>query len=202
MSIVANRIPLIVVLSTKNLTGLGKSLRPGDAAALKRRLKDNLTDKLKQELFGSPDTTGVSNDVIDRDACGTLLFNTLVDIGSPANHNSAAVLKSALEERKDTSPFLSAVKVLASSSEIMSFIKFLLSNPLEWEALDADEARPSTTVGTPGATTITEISGITSHGGTSINDAGGSLEATTRNNRVDHKNLGRSLVLWLPYSMD
>ena len=194
--------PLTVGLSTKNSTEPGKLLRLGDAAALKRWLKDNLNDKLNQELFRSPDTTDVSNDVIERNACGTLLLNTLVDIGSPANHNSAAVLKSALEERKDTSAFLSATKVLASSSEIMSFINFLLNNPPQWEALDADESRPSTTVGAPGVTIMTEASGITNNGGTSITDAGGSLKATTRNKRVDPKDLSRSIVLWLPYSMD
>ena len=195
MSIAANKMPLTVGLSTKNPTELGKSLRLGDAAALKRWLKDNLNDKLNQELFRSPDTTDVSNDVIERNACGTLLLNTLVDIGSPANHNSAAVLKSALEERKDTSAFLSATKVLASSSEIMSFINFLLNDPPQWEALGANEFRPSTTVGAPGATIMTEASGITSHGGTSITDAGGSLKATTRNKRVDPKVLSRSLML-------
>ena len=195
MCIAANKVSLIVGLSTKNSTRLGKSLRPGDAAALKWWLKDTLNDRLKQKLFQSPDTTDVSNNVTERNACGTLLFNTLVGVGSPADHNSAAVLKTALEERKDTSSFLSAIKVLASSSEIMSLINFILNNPPQWEALDADESRPSTTVGAPGATTTSETSGITNHGGVS-------LKATTRNKRVDPKDLSRSLVLWLSYSMD
>ena len=202
MSIAANKLSLIVGLSTKNSTGLGKPLRPGDAAALKWWLKDTLNDRLKQKLFPSPDTTDVSNNVTERNACGTLLFNTLVGIGSPADHNAAAVLKTALEERKNTSPFLSAIKVLASSSEIMSFINFILNNPPQWEALDADKSRPSTTVGAPGAPTLTETSGVTSHGGTSINHAGGSLKATTRSKRVDPKDSSKSLVLWLPYSMN
>ena len=202
MNIAANKASLIVGLSTKNSTGLGKPLRAGDAAALKWWLKDTLNDRLKQELFPGPDTTDVSSNVTERNACGTLLFNTLVGIGSPADHNSSAVLKTALEERKDTSPFLSAIKVLASSSEIMSFINFILNNLPQWEALDDDEPRPSTTMGAPGAPTITETSGVTNHGGTSITSAGGSLKATTRNKRVDPKDSSRSLVLWLPYSMD
>ena len=193
---------LIVGLSTKNSTGLGKSLRAGDAAALKWWLKDTLNDRLKQELFRSPDTTDVLNTVTERNACGTLLFNTLVGIGSPADHNSAAVLKTALEERKDTSPFLSAIKVLASSSEIMSLINFILNNSPQREALDADESHPSTTVGAPEATTMSETSGITSHGRTSITHEGASLKATTRNKRVDPKDLSRSLVIWLSYSVN
>ena len=202
MSTATNKTSLIVGLSTKNPIGLGKSLRSGDATALKWWLRDKLNDKLKQELFRTPDTTDVSSNVTERNACGTLLFNTLIGIGSVANHNSAAVLKTALEERKDTSPFLSAIKVLASSSEIMSLINFILNNPPQLEALDADESRPSTTVGAPGATTMSETSGITSHGGTSVTHAGGSLRATIRNKRVDPKELSRSLVLWLSYSMD
>ena len=202
MSTAANKMSLIVGLSTKSPIGLGKSLRSGDAAALKRWLKDKLNGRLKQELFRYPDTKDVSNNVAERNACGTLLFNTLVGIGSSADHNSAAVLKTALEERKDTSPFHSAIKVLASSSEIMSFINFILNNPPLREAVDADESRPSTTVGAPGATTMSETSGITNHGGTSITHAGGSLNTTTRNKRVDPKDLSRSLVLWLSYFMD
>ena len=193
---------LIVGLSTKNSTGLRKSLRPGDAAALKWWLKDTLNDRLKQELFRDPDTTDLSNSVTERNACGTLLFNTLVGVGSPADHNSATVLKKALEERKDTSSFLSAISILASSSEIMSLINFILNNPPQWETLDADESRPSTTVGALGATTMPETSGITSHGGTSITHERASLKATTRNKGVDPKELSRSFVLWLSYSMD
>lgn len=189
MSIATNKISLIVGLSTKTPIGLGKSLRSGDATSLKWWLKDKLNDRLKQELFRTPDTTDVSNNITERNACGTLLFNTLIGIGSVADHNSAAILKTALEERKDTSPFLSAIKVLASSSEIMSFINFILNNPSQLEAFDADESRPSTTVGAPGATTISETSGITSHGGTSVAHAGASLTATTRNKRVDPKEL-------------
>ena len=193
---------LIVGLSTKNSPGLGKSLRAGDAAALKWWLKDTFHDRLKQELFPSPDTTDVLNNITEHNACGTLLFNTLVGIGSPADHNSAAVLKTALEERKDTSPFLSAIKILASSSEIMSLINFILNNSPQREALDADESHPSTTVGAPGARTMSETSGITSRGRTSITHEGASLKATTRNKRVDPKDLSRSLVIWLSYSVD
>lgn len=145
----------------------------------------------------------MSTNGIERIACGKLLFNTLVEMNDTANRNSAAVLKSALEERKDDAPFLSALKILASSSEIMAFINFLFSkdDAPRWEASNADESRPSTSLDTSGATTITETSDLTSRAGTSISDAEVLSKATTRNKAIDDKNPGMSMVLLLPCSV-
>ena len=172
-------------------------MRPKEAAPIEKRLKDNLNEELRQTLFGPSTTANVSTNIIERNACGKLLFNTLADIGNSANHNSAAVLKSALEERKDDAPFVSALEVLASSSEIVSFINFLFSkdDALEWEASNADESRPSTGLETSGATTITEPSGLTSRAGTSISDTEGFFKATTINKVIENKRTGMSIVL-------
>lgn len=167
-------------------------MQPRDAARIERRLKDDLNDELKQKLFGTSVKTDTSTDFVERNACGTLLFNTLVDIGDSANLNSAAMLKSALEERKDDTPFFSALKILASSPQVMAFIKFFFSkeDPPQWEASNADESRPSTGLYTSGATTITETSGLTSRAGTSISDAEVLLKATTNKASVKKKNPG------------
>ncbi len=193
-----------VDLNGKFVDGVGESLQPENRACIERRLKDDLNDKLKQKLFGSTAVTDISTNVIEQNACGKLLFNALVDMGNSANLNSAAVLKSALEERQDDAPFLSALKILASSSEIMAFITFFLSkdNLSQRENSNADESRPSTGVETAGATTITETSGLTSHVGTSISDAEGLIKATTRNKAIDNKNRGMLIVLLLPCSLD
>lgn len=199
----ANIFLLTVELSGNFVAGVGTLLRPRDVAPVERRLKDEVNYELKRNLFGSSSMKDGSTNVIERNACGKLLFNTLVDVGDSANRNSAAVLKSGLEERKDDAPFLSALKVLASSPEIMAFINFLFrKDGPQWEASNADESRPSTGVNSFGATTITETSGLTSHAGTSISEAEGLLKAKTRNKARDRKNLGMSSVLSLPYSTD
>lgn len=177
-------------LSGKAVAGLGKPLQPRDAAPIERRLKDDLNDDLKQKLFGPSVKTDMSTSIIERNACGKLLFNTLIDMGDSANLNSAAALKSALEERKNDTPFFSALNVLASSPQVMAFVKFLFSkdDTSQWEASNADESRPSSTgVFTSGATTITVTSGLTSRAGTSISDAEGLFKATTNEKLVYNK---------------
>lgn len=175
--------------SSKIVAGAEEPLQPRDAARIGRRLKDDLNDELKQKLFGSSVVTDVSTNVIERNACGKILFNTLVDMGDSVNRNSAAVLKSALEERQDDAPFLSALKILASSSKIMAFINFFINkdNTPLGEASNDDESRPSTVVKSSGATTITGTSGLTSRAGTSVSEAEGLPKATTKNKAVDHK---------------
>lgn len=186
---------------------MGESLRLRDEALIERRLKNNLNDKLKQKLFGSTAATDMSTNVIERNACGKLLFNALVDTGNSANHNSAAVLKLALEERKNDHPFFSALTTLASSSEIMALINLMFSkdNAPQWGASNADESRPSTGVETSGetsgATTITETSGLTSRAGTSISDAEGLIKATNRDIATGNKNPGM-LIVPFPCSLD
>ena len=189
--------------SGKIVTGAGTSLKLRNAAPVERLLKDQLNDELKQSLFGSRSTTDVSANIIERNACGTILFNTIVDTGDYANGNSAAALNSALEERKDDAPFLSALKILASSSKIMAFIDFRLNqdDALWREASIADESRPSTGAETSGATTITDSSCPTSQG-TSISDAAGVSKTVSCNNAMDNENTGMLPALLLPYSVD
>lgn len=175
-------------------------MRPKDAARIERRLKDDLNDELKQRLFGSSVINNSSAKVIECNACGKLLFNTLVDMGHSTNRNSAAALKSALNERKDDAPFQSAFQILASSSEIMAFVNFLFSkdDAPRWEVPNADESRPSTGVETSGATTVTETSGPTSRAGTSISDADSFSKVTIGNKAIDNRNPGMLIVLLLP----
>lgn len=195
--IAADLILHTIVLSFKVDVGVGKSLPPEDAATVEMRLKENVSEELKEKLFGSSSTTDVSSNVIELNACGKLLFNTLVGTGDSANCNSAAVLKLALEGRKDDAPFLSALKVLASSSEIMAFINiFICKNGAHLqEASIADESCPSTGLETSGATTVSGTSGLTSRGGTSVPDSETFFKATTRKNVADKKNPGMSIVL-------
>ena len=190
-------------LRGKSVTGAGPSLKLRDGAPVNRLLKDQLNDELKQTLFGSRSTTDVSANVIERNACGILFFNTIVDTGDSANGNPAAVLNSALEERKDDAPFLSALKILASSSTIMDFIDFRFSqdDTSRWEVSNADESRPSTGAETSGATTITESSGPTSQG-TSLSNAAGVKKTVSCKNAMDNKNTGMLPALLLPYSVD
>lgn len=187
----------------KVVTGAGTSLKLRDAAPVERMLKDQLNDELKRSLFGSRSTTDVSANVIERNACGRLLFNTIVDTGDSADGNPAAVLNSALEERQDDAPFLSALKILALSSEIMAFINFRFGqdDASRREVSNADESRPSTGAETSGATTITESSGPTSQG-TSISNAAGVKKTVSFKNAMDKKNIGMSPALLLPYSVD
>ena len=175
-------------------------VRQRDAARIERRLKDDLNDELKQRLFGSSVMKDLSANFIERNACGKLLFNTLVDMSDSTNRDSAAALKSALNERKDDAPFHSAFQILASSSEIMAFINFFFSkdDAPHWEVPNADESRPSTGVETSGATTVTETSGPTSRAGTSISDAEGFPKVTIRNKAIDNRNPGMLIVLLLP----
>ena len=178
-------------LSSKFITGSGRSLRLKDAAPVERLLKDQLNDQLKQRLFGCPNTTDVSANVIERDACGTLLFNTVVDMAGSAGYNSATILKSALENRKDDAPFTSALKILASSSEVMAFINFYFNKAhgCFWQLPNADNSPPSIGKGSSGATTITETSGLTSRVGTSSSTLGGYMR------NEDRKNMGMLPVL-------
>lgn len=181
-----------------------KPLQQRDAADVERRLKDDLNDELKEKLFGSSVVTDVSTDVIERNACGKMLLNTLVDIGDSANHNSAAVLKSALEARRDDAPFLSALKILASSSRIMDFVNSFINKDGTFPkgVPYDDESHPSTGVNTSGASTITETSGLTSRAGTSISEAEGLPKATTKNKAMDKKEAGMLTLLLLPCSVD
>lgn len=193
--IVADTQVLLVGLNDVFSDGAGKSLRSKDAVPVERLLKDQLNEELKEKLFGSSSTTDVSTDIIEHNACGKLLFNAIVDIGDSADRNSAAVLKSALEERKDDAPFLSALDSLGSSSKVMAFINFLFSkdNGPYWEASNADESRPSTGAETSGATTITETSGLTSRVGTSISDAEG-LVTTSDTKKAMNNQIAGMLV--------
>ena len=197
VGLVANISFLTVGLNGKIVAQIGTSLRPRDAASLEKRLKDNLNDDLKQKLFGPSKTTNGSTKMIERNACGQLLFNTLADMGNSENYESAAVLKLALDERKDDAPFLAAVQSLASSSEIMAFVNFLFGkdNAPQLEASNADESRQSTGLETSGATTITETSGPTSRAGTSVSDSEGFFKATTRNKVKELKNTSMLIVL-------
>lgn len=174
--------------------------RPGDAACIERRLKDNLNDELKQRLFGSSVKGDSSPNDIERNACGKLLFNTLVDMGISANRSSAAALKSALKERTDDAPFHYAFQILASSSEIMALIRFFFrkNEAPRSEVPNADESRPSTGAETSGATTVTETSAPTSRAGTSISDAEVFPKVTTRYKHIDIRNPGMLIVLLLP----
>ena len=166
--------------SSKPVTGEGKVLGLQDTAPAERLLKDHLNDKLKQKLFGSSNTKNMSNPIVERNACGKLLFNTIADIGDSADHSSASVLRSALEERKEDGPFVSALRILASTPEVIAFINFLFSKDSapQWETSNGNESRPSTGAESSGATTITETSGLTSHAGTSISIAEDYSKAT------------------------
>ena len=203
LSIAANVWLPMTDLRGKVVTGARTLLKLRDAAPVERMLKDQLNDELKRSLFGSQSTTDVSANVIERNACGILLFNTIVDTGDSADGNPAAVLNSALEERQDDAPFLSALKILALSSEIMAFINFRFSqdDASRREVSNADESRPSTGAETSGATTITESSGPTSQG-TSISNAAGVKKTGGCKNAMDKKNIGMSPALLLPYSVD
>lgn len=183
-------------MSNKFITGSGRSLRLKDAAPVERLLKANLNDQLRQRLFGHSDTTDVSANVTERDACGTLLFNTLIHMGDSANNNSATVLNSALNERKDDAPFLSALNILASSSEVMAFINFYFSkaNGRLFELPRPTASRPSTGEDVTGSETITEVSGLPSHAGTSVSNSQGSLKTMTDNKAMDNKNIGMSPI--------
>ena len=174
-------------------------MRPKDVPRIERRLKDDLNDELKQRLFGSSAINYSSAKAIEWNACGKLLFNTLIDMGDSTNRNSAAALKSALNERKYDAPFQSAFQVLASSPKIMAFVNFLFSkdDAPRWEVPNADESRPSTGVETSGATTVTETSGPTSRAGTSISDADSFSKVTIRNKAIDNRNPGMLIVLLL-----
>ena len=197
----AANIPFVTVeISRKLVSELGDMMRPRDAARIERRLKDNLNDELKQRLFGSSVRKDSSANDIERSACGKLLFNTIVDMGISTKRNSAAALKSALNERKDDAPFQYAFRILASSSEIMAFIKFFFSkdDAPRLEVSNADESRPSTGAETSGATTVTETSALTSRAGTSISDAEVFPKVTIRNNAIDMRNPGMLIVLLLP----
>lgn len=200
LNLAANILVATLESSREVDAGLGDTMRPRDAARNERWLKDNLNDELKQRLFGSSVIKDSSTNDIERNACGKLLFNTLVDLGVSTNHNSAAALRSALNERKDNAPFHYAFQVLASSSEIMAFIKYFFSKDTasRWEVSNADESRPSTGAETSGATTVTETSALTSRAGTSISDAQVFSKVTTRNKAIDNRNAGMLIVLLLP----
>lgn len=183
-------------MSSKFITGSGRSLRLKDAAPVERLLKVHLDDQLRQRLFGCSNTTDVSTNVIEQDACGTLLFNTLVDMGDSANHNSATVLKSALNERKDDAPFVSALNILASSSEVMAFVNFNNSKAdgRLWEPPRPTASRLSTGEEVSGSETITEFSGLQSRAGTNVSNSEGSSKTMTDNKAMDNRNIGMSPI--------
>ena len=147
-------------LNGTGINGVGRPLRAKDAASVIKRLRDDLNAELKERLFGYPSISDVPANFAHHNACGRLLLNAIADLASSAAGNSAAVLKSAFEERRDDAPFLSALETLASSSQVMRFINFFFDNEdvLRWEALNADDSRLSIGSEKSGATTITETS--------------------------------------------
>ena len=201
-------------MSGNSITDSGKSLRLKDAAPVERLLYDQLNDQLKQTLFGSSNTTDVSANVIERNACGILLFNTIVDTVN-SGRTSAALLNSALDERKDDAPFLSALKILASSSEVMAFIHVYFNKangrlyplPNIARGLPAvilpparparPPARPPSGLESSNASTITEPSGPPDHAGATVSDPEGLVETTKPHKAVDDKNTGMSPKLLL-----
>ena len=180
-----------------------------DTAPVERLLNDQLNDQLKQRLFGSSNTTDVSANIIERNACGILLFNTIVDTDN-SDRTSAALLNSALDERKDDAPFLSALNILASSSEVMAFIRlygrlYPFQN-IAWglPAVNIPPARPARPLARPpaevessNASTITEPSGPPDHAGATVSDPEGLLETTKPHKAVDDKNSSMSPILLL-----
>ena len=178
---------------------------------MERLLNDKLNDQLKQRLFASSNTTDVSPNVIERNACGILLFNTIVDVNN-SDRTSAALLNSALNKRKDDAPFLSALRTLASSSEVMAFIylygHFYPIDNIAWDrptfsvsplhpAHPAHPARPPSEMESSNASTITEPSGPPNHAGTTASNAWGVLETTKPHKAMDDKNSGMSPILLL-----
>ena len=175
-------------LSNKNTTGEGKALKSKDTALVETMLRESLTDKLKQRLFGPVSSTAMSTSVIERNAWGKLLFDTLVDLDDSANTSSALLLKSALKDRKDDASFLSALDILASSSEVMVFIHYLLDKngrPL-WKSSNDANSHPSTGLETSGTTTNTDMSGSTSRTVTSLTESEG-LKGTNMDRPMDNK---------------
>ena len=192
MDVAADIVILVVDLIKKFATGEGKASTSKDASRVERILRESLNDELKQQLFGPLDMTDMSTSVIERNACGKLLFDTIVDMGDSANTSSAGVLKSALEERKDDAPFFSALNTLAASSEVMAFINFLSSkdDAPQWESPTAADSHPSTGLETSGATTITEMCGPTSRADTSLNESEGLLMGTNTDKPIIYKHPG------------
>ena len=169
--------------------------RHKDAAPVERLLKNQLTDQLKQRLFESSDVTDLSANVSERNACGILLFNTIVDIGR-SNRTSAAKLNDALEKRKDDAPFISAIRILASSLEVMSFINFYFhkADGKLWELPNVQSCR-STWVEDSDSSTISEPSG---RAGTPMSNPEGLVETSIPNGSIDKKSTGMSPMLLLP----
>ena len=126
---------------------------------------------------------------MDRNTSGALLYNTLVDIDN-SDRKSAAVLNTALEERNDDAPFVSALKILASSSEVMSFINFYYNKADRRLIQLPDVAGPSLSTGTDtsGATTVTDD--LLDHLGTPVSDPEDKPEPTIHNRATDSKNTG------------
>ena len=187
-----------VDLSNKIATGEGKASRSKDTALVETMLRESLNDELKQRLFGPVSATDMSTSVIERNAWGKLLFDTIVDLDDSANTNSALLLKSALKDRKDNAPFLSALEILASSSEVMVFIHYLYSknDPPPWRTNDAN-THPSTGLETSGSTTNTETSGSTSRTVTSLTESEG-FKGTNMDKPIDNKHPG-TMSGMLPY---
>ena len=199
--------------SGNSITESGELPRLKDAALVERLLNDDLKDQLKQKLFRSSNTTDVSTTVIERNACGILFFNTIVNTNK-SDLTSAALLDSALDERKDDAPFLSALNILASSAEIMAIIWVRLNTanghvyrPLDITpgvpVINLPPARRSTRppahpligVESSNASTITEHSGPPDHAGATVTDPEGSLETTKPHKAIDDKNTGMSPIL-------
>lgn len=205
-------------MSGNSITESGESPRLKDAALVERLLNGHLNDQLKQRLFGSLNTTDVSANVIERNACGILLFNTIVNTNK-SDLTSAALLNSALDERKDDAPFLSALKILASSSEVMAFIREYLNTanghlPLNMapgipvinlppaRRSTRPPARPLTGVESSNASTITEHSGPPDYAGATVTDPERSSETTKPLKATDDKNTGMSPILLLSCCAD
>ena len=207
-------------MSGDSVTESGKSSRLKDAALVERLLNDQLNDQLKQRLFGSLNTTDVSANVIERNACGLLLFNTIFDTDK-SDRTSAALLNSALNKRKDDAPFLSALKILASSSEVMALIRVWLNTATGHLYPDLDiawgvpvmnipparrstrpPARRSTGVESSNASTITEPSGPSDHAGATVTDPEGLLETMKPHKAIDDKDTSMLPVLLLSCCAD
>ena len=211
-------------MSGNSIAESGELPSLNDAAPVERLLNDHLNDQLKERLFGYSNTTDVSANVIERNAYGILLFNTVFN-ADKSDLTSAALLNSALDERKDDAPFLSALKILASSSEVMPLILVWLNtaNGHLYPPMNIARglpvmnlpparrstrlparppARPFTRVESSNASTITEPSGPPDHAGATVTDPEGLLETTRPHKAIDDKNTGISPILLLSCCAD
>ena len=127
---------------------------------------------LCRTLFMSLDVNKSPANIANRNACGTLLFNSLFSATRPSNDISAAVLKSALADKKDKSPFVAALRILASNAEIMDAADKIIKDYPMSAGKDSDVSGPSPGLDTPGSSTITDTSGPTNRAKTDMENAG------------------------------